>query len=277
MKKIFAACLVIMAAALISANASVYLSGLTGPENLVIDGKGVIYVTDTDHLWKVKPDKSLEKLYTRDSDSDGTSLGGVVVAKNDYLYFSVGNRILRLCPMGKVDEYAKGFKFANGLAIDESDNIFVADSNAKQIMVITPDQKTRLLVKGEGSVNGLKYQEKTKRLYFTSMLSGKVGYVQLGPDLAVEKIVEVARLGTGLDDMYVDENGVIYVCQYMRGKIYAVSPDGKKEILVEGIKGPSSLASKKNEANEQVLYILEKGDNLKFDGTSILWVKIGRK
>jgi sugar lactone lactonase YvrE len=277
MKRIIAVCLALLGTILISATASVYLSGFTGPENLVFDGKGVLYVTDTDHIWKVKPDKTLEKLYTRDKDVDGTSLGGVVISRDGSVIFSTGNRLLRVCPMGKISEYAKGFKFANGLAIDENDNIFVADSNAKQILAVTPDSKTSVLVKGQGSVNGLEYQQKTKRLYFTSMLSGKVGYVQLGPKLEAGDVVELAKLGVGLDDMALDEDGTLYVCQYMKGKIFAISPDGKQEVLVEGIKGPSSVVAGRNEKNEQVLYILEKGDNMKFDGTSILYVKIKQK
>jgi sugar lactone lactonase YvrE len=277
MKKIIAVGLALLGTILISANASVYLSGLTGPENLVFDGKGVLYVTDTDHLWKVNPDKTLEKLYTRDKDADSTSLAGIVISRDGSVIFSAGNRLLRLGPMGKISEYAKGFKFANGLAIDESDNIFVADSNDKKILVVTPDQKTSVLVKDQGAVNGLEYQQKTMRLYFTSMFSGKVGYVQLAPGLEVEKIVEVAKLGIGLDDMAMDEDGTLYVCQYMKGKIFAISPDGKTEVLIEGIKGPSSVVAGKNEKNEQVIYILEKGDNMKFDGTSILYVKVSQK
>jgi hypothetical protein len=106
MKKIIAVCLALLGTILISATASVYLSGFTGPENLVFDGKGVLYVTDTDHLWKVKPDKTLEKLYTRDKDVDSTSLGGVVISRDGSVIFSTGNRLLRICPMGKISEYA---------------------------------------------------------------------------------------------------------------------------------------------------------------------------
>jgi sugar lactone lactonase YvrE len=274
MKKIFVICLTMLGALLLSANASVYLNGFLGPENLVFDGKGDLYVTDTDHLWKVLPDKSIEKLYTRDPDRDSTSLGGVVIGLDGSVIFSAGSRLLRLCPMGKISEYAAGFKFANGLAIDEAGNIFVADSNGKEILVVPPDQKPVVLVKDQGAVNGLKYQQKTMRLYFTSMFSGKVGYVQLAPGLKVEKVVEVAKLGVGLDDMLMAEDGTLYVCQYMKGKIFAITPDGKTEVLVEGIKGPSSLALATDAQGNTVLYILEKGANMKFNGTSILVVQL---
>ena len=253
---------------------AVWLTGFLGPENLIFDKTGTLFITDTNNLWKVTPDKKMEKLYTRDSKLDGTSLCGVVLAREGAIYFSASSRILKLAADGKISEYAKGFKLANGLAIDEDGNLYTCDSNAREIMAITPDGKIKTLVKGEGSVNGLKYQQSTKRLYFTSMLSGKVEYVQLKPGPEAGEPVLVADLGTGLDDMALAPNGDLYVCQYLRGKIFKVTADGQKELIAEGIKGPSSAAFGVTSADKDTLYILEKGANLKFNGTSVLTLNL---
>ena len=74
-----------------SANAGarfdVVADGFKGPENLAFDGKGALYLTDTDHLWKVAPDGGKEILYTRDPKVDGKSLCGLCVGPNGKYIF----------------------------------------------------------------------------------------------------------------------------------------------------------------------------------------------
>ncbi len=262
--------LTVLASILLSAAPAVFLGGLKGPENLAFDSSGVLYITDTDHLWKYTKEKGLEQLYARDPKNDGTSLCGLALAPDGSIVFSASNRLLKLDVGGKAAEYASGFKLANGMAMDASGNIFVADSNAKQIVLVTPDGKTSVLVKGEGAVNGLRYQPATRRLYFTSMLSGKVGYVELSPELEAGKAVIVADLGVGLDDLALGADGSLYVCQYLKGKVIKIKTTGNQEVIAEGIKGPSSLAFGVLPGDQSKLYILEKGANMKFDGTAVL-------
>ncbi len=266
--------LVLVAGFLTGATPGVFLDGLEGPENLVFDRTGVLYITDTNHLWKYSKEKGLEPLYTRDPKTDGTSLCGIVLAPDGSVIFSAVTRLLKLGTDGKISEYATGFKLANGMAMDPAGNVFIADSNAKQIVLVTPEGKTSVLVKGEGAVNGMRYQAETRRLYFTSMYSGKVGYVQISPELAVEKIVPVADLGVGLDDLAVDSKGNLYVCQYIKGKVIKVTAEGKQELIAEGIKGPSSAALGVTDSDRNQLYLLEKGANLKFTGTAVLAITI---
>ncbi len=266
--------LVLVAGFLTGATPGVFLDGLEGPENLVFDRTGVLYITDTNHLWKYSKEKGLEPLYTRDPKTDGTSLCGIVLAPDGSVIFSAVTRLLKLGTDGKISGYATGFKLANGMAMDPAGNVFIADSNAKQIVLVTPEGKTSVLVKGEGAVNGMRYQAETRRLYFTSMYSGKVGYVQISPELAVEKIVPVADLGVGLDDLAVDSKGNLYVCQYIKGKVIKVTAEGKQELIAEGIKGPSSAALGVTDSDRNQLYLLEKGANLKFTGTAVLAITI---
>ena len=270
-KKIIPA--VLLAAFLLAAKSpapAVWLSGFMGPENLVFDKSGTLYVTDTKHLWKVTPDKKMEQLYTLDPKQDRVSMGGLVLTPDGTIFFSGGSRILKRSPDGKISEYAKGFTFANGMAMDTTGNIYVTDSYGRKLMAVTPDGKTKVIVKGEGSLNGLRYQAAANRLYFTSMFSGKVEYVDLKPGPAAGKPVVIVNLGFGLDDMALAPNGNLYVCQYSKGKVVKVTPNGKTEVIAEGINGPSSAAFGVRPGDTNTLYILEKGPNLRFNGTSVL-------
>ena len=249
---------------------AVWLGGFGGPENLVFAKDGTLYVTDTNHLWKVTPGKKMEQLYTLDPRQDRVSLGGLALAPDGTIFFSGGSRVLKRSPDGKISEYAKGFTFANGMAMDTSGNIYVADSYGRKLWAITPDGKTKVILQGEGSVNGLKYQAAANRLYFTSMVSGKVEYIDLKPGPEAGKPVVLADLGFGLDDMALAPDGDLYVCQYSKGQVIKVTPDGKTKLIAEGISGPSSAALGVRPGDTNTLYILEKGPSLRFTGTSVL-------
>ncbi len=268
-----AAVLFLLAGAMAHAGQSrIFAAGFQGTENLAFTSDGLLYVSDTNHLWRVEENGNTEKIYTRDPDTDGTSLGGVSAGPDGKIYFSAGNRILVFAPAeDEVNELVSGFEFANGNCFDNKGNFYIADSNKRAIYVVPAgDDKARVLKGRTGWVNGLVWSQSDSTLYYTVSWPGKVGGLRLGPDLEILEEKTVARFPfSGLDDLTMDAAGDFYVCAWLNGKVYRVTAGGDKELLLEDIDGPSALAFGKGK-NKDALYICVKGRTTAFRGDRII-------
>jgi sugar lactone lactonase YvrE len=255
-----------------------FADGLQGPENLVFDGQGALYVTDTDHLWKVERDGKKEALYGRDPAVDGISLGGVSIGPEGKVYFSAGNRILILNPADRaVEELVKGIQgFANGNCFDGRGNFFIADSSEKILYVVPAGTKElKVMNPKPGWINGLIWRQEDNTLYFTISAPGRVGGYRLSEDgLAIREEITITKFPFGgLDDLTLDAAGNFYVCLWMNGKIMKVSPDGEKTLLLEKLDGPSAVEFGPGDL-AHTLFILIKGGNTKFEGNQLVTYKV---
>jgi len=259
------------------AQTQTFADGFKGPENLAFDGQANLYVSDTNHLWKMGMDGKATALYARDPQTDGISLGAVRIGPEGKVYFSVGNRILRLDPKdNSVAEFVRGIKgFANGNAFDDRGNFFIADSQEKILYVVPAGtQELKVLKQKPGWINGLVWNRKDNTLYFTLSAPGRVGGFRLSDDgLSIREEITVVKFTFGgLDDLTLDAAGNFYVCLWLNGKIMKVSPDGKKEVFLDKIDGPSSVAFGLG-PDADTLFITVKGGNTKFEGTQLVKIK----
>lgn len=256
-----------------------FAHGFRGPENLAFDGEQFLYVSDTDHLWQVSRDGATREIYARDPAADGISLGGVSRGPDGGIYFSAGNRILIYRPpSGAVEELVKGIAgFANGNCFDDRGNFFIADSDAKKLLVVPAGTRELKTLDAEaGWINGLVWSGRDHTLYFTISAPGRVGGYRLSDDgLAIKEKVTVANFPFGgLDDLTLDAAGNFYVCLWLNGKVMKVTPAGDKQVLLEKLDGPSAVEFGPG-AEADTLYLCIKGGNTKFLGTEVVRYRLG--
>lgn len=249
-----------------------FSDGFKGPENLAFDGKGLLYLTDTDHLWKVAMDGKTAVIYTRKPKVDGMSVCGVCLGPEGRIYFSTGNRILVFDPVdNSITELAKGFFLANGITMDDRGNLFIADTGKMTLFVVPAGSKEpRALKKRAMTINGLKWDRSSNILFYTVSELGKLGGFRLNDKLEIVESVTVAKFPfVVLDDFALDSNGNFYVCEWKGGKIVKVSVSGEKTVVLEGIDGPSAVAFGVGDAAGK-LFVCVKGSSFKFNGTQLI-------
>jgi len=253
-----------------------FADGFRGPENLAFDGKGFLYVTDTNHLYKVAPNGKKEIIYTR-AKADGRSLCGVRMGPKGKVYFSAGNRILAYKPgTGSVTEVARKFGLANGITFNDKGDLFVADSIKGRVYVVPAEtNKKRTLKACAGWANGVAWDRKDNTLFYTTTYPGRLCALKLDDQLKVEKHFKIAKFKRGVpDDITLDADGNVILCGWGDGEVRRVTRDGKIEILVEGIDGPSAAAFGTGDRAD-TLFICVKGGSLKFKGTQLVTSKVG--
>ena len=77
-----------------------------------------------------------------------------------------------------------------------------------------------------------------------------------------------------LDDLTLDADGNFYVCLWGNKKIMKVAKDGKTELFLDGVDGPSAVEFGQGPQAHK-LFILVKGATLQFKGTQIITVETG--
>jgi sugar lactone lactonase YvrE len=270
--------LLVLAFISISAHAQEnFAAGFNGPENLAFDGKGNLYVSDTDHLFVLDQAGSKKELYARDPKADSTSMGGVSLGPAGKIYFSTGNQIKILDPAtGAITVFVSGLKFANGNCFNDAGDLFIADSGDGKLYVVPAGSTDKKLLKsGMGSmpqlgVNGLVWGRSDNTLYYTQNMPSLVGGLALGPGPSITREFTVAKFPTGLDDLTLDAAGNLYVCLWMKGKLFKIAPNAQPELLLENLDGPSAVEFAPGTGD---LYILIKGKTMKFGGKDIVKLK----
>ncbi len=264
---------------------TVVADAFKGTENLAFDADGNLYVSDTTHLGRILPDGKTENIYNIDPEKDSISLGGVSLGPGGDIYFSVGNRIMLLHSKdGKIEEFVSGLTFANGNCFDDKGNFFIADSDRGTLYVVRArTQNLEVLYENEGKVkmmgiNGLVWDRKNNELYYTSNFPARVGKYKLGDDLKVISNTVLAKFGNAkiADDLTLDHEGNVFVCMWGGGKVYKVTSDGKKEVILDKLAGPSALAFGVDK-DRSSLYITIKGKTMSFKGTQVIKVESGTK
>lgn len=274
MKRLILAAVLIPALAL-AAGPAVFADGFKGTENLAFDGKGGLYVSDAARLWKVEGGKPTELF--RLGKGDGNSLGGVAVGPGGLVYFSIGKRIMTYDPAtSQIEEFAAGFKFANGICFDDSGNLYVADTNGANLYVVPAGTRAPKKLKAHaGTVNGVVWSRELNALYYTVMLPGEVRVMALGPgpseagDRSVQKFPRAI-----LDDLTLDGAGNVYVCQYGGGRVVRLGRNGfvsAEEAVLSGLDGPSAAEF----GPDHQLYVAIKGKTLAFNGATVIAVDLG--
>lgn len=158
-----------------------------GPEGIVADSAGIIYVTDYQNhaIRKITADGTVTTVFDRSSHGSNTSfLNPMGLARDSQGNFFVSSSdyhvIYKITPSGGFSIFAGGggsqtqsgyadsqgtsalFNAPEGLAVDANDNVFVADSHNNVIRMITPQGLVTTWA-GTGTVgatNGMRTQAK---------------------------------------------------------------------------------------------------------------------
>jgi len=272
MKKLFVAALAALPLLALAAGPRLFAEGFGGPENEAFDGQGGLYVSDTNHLWRMEGNKPVP-VYARAAD-ESTSLGGVALGPEGKIYFSVGTGIKTYDPAGgAVAPFVSGFKFANGICFDDAGDLFIADSNARALYVVPAGtREVRPLQAKAGWANGVAWNREQNALYYTLSFPGELRVMTLGPGPSDAGERSLRKFpGAFLDDLTLDAAGNAYVCQWGGGRVVKVDRSGRQEDALTGLEGPSSVEFA---PGTSTLYVTVKGKTFAFKGTSMVTVDL---
>ncbi|MFT6633625.1 MAG: sugar lactone lactonase YvrE [Bacteriovoracaceae bacterium] len=140
----------------------------------------------------------------------------------------------------------KGAKFLNDIAIDSNGEVYVSDTIANKIYIIS-NNKPSIFAEGNkyDSPNGLLVSNGL--LYvaswgltkdWTTKVPGKLYSISLD-DREIKQITKIP-LGN-LDGLELDKSGNFIVSDWVAGKIFKISPKGKVETLYTGKKGLADI------------------------------------
>lgn len=185
------------------------------PSGVAVDGSGNLYVVDSDNnkIRKIKPDGSVSTFAGTGQyssvDGQGTDAGfydphGIAIDASGYLYIADGNnRIRKISPDAFVTTFAgnssgsndgvgprASFYFPNGIAIDASGNLYIADTGNNLIREINAGGLVTTIA-GNGTIGS------GDGTGAEATLNGPIGialdpsgnlYVTEGPDNKIRKI-----------------------------------------------------------------------------------------
>jgi len=223
--------------------------GLGAPESAVYDpARDVFYIVTyisyapgkgTEFISKVKPDGEIEQLKWVTGLSSVT--GGALW--KDRLYVSERNALVEIdAALGKIiARYpAPGARFLNDVVIDPQGTIYASDSQGGAIYRFADGKAEEWLRSPElAGVNGLWLDRNQGRLIVGASGTGCFRAVEL----ETRRISVFADLGAGsvLDGIHPDGEGN-YLIGDWNGRLYRLSPDGNKTVLIDSREAKLTLA-----------------------------------
>ncbi len=172
-----------------------------------------------------------------------------------------------LIPGAEWELVGQGYQFTEGIAANASGEIFFQDVPASKTYKIGPDGKPVLLSMDSKKASGTCFSADG------AMFTAAGGTKQVLKYGANAKEMKVADSISG-NDLVVAYNGNVYVTApdgiQAKGKLILVRPDGKKEILEDGLKFPNGCTLSPDQSQ---LYVTESASHwvwvykIKPDGT----------
>jgi sugar lactone lactonase YvrE len=240
-------------------SASIFASGLLRPRGLAFDGFGNLFVATLDtatlfddrgRVLKFAPDGTVTDFATGLDSPSGLAFDG---AGNLYVSSSSvrhAGKVMKITPGGVralfavLDPTTSHQNF--GIAIDERNNLFVADGLQLTIYSITPDRQFSTA----GAISR-----------FASLANSPIGLAFDGagnlyasdsdPFDVLGNITKIAPDGTqtlvvsglgGLRGLAFDPNGNLFAAGHGNNVIYKITPDGSVSIFASGLNVPQYLA-----------------------------------
>jgi hypothetical protein len=233
---------------------SIFASGLLRARGLAFDGFGNLFVATLDtaslfdsqgQILKFAPDGTVTVVASHLDSPEGLAFDGAgnLYATMIHLghLFGGSGRILKITPSGMVSTFVHlnpAIGHENfGVAVDEQNNLFVADNLQFAIYMITPARRISTFVSIPDPI-GLVF-DGAGNLYASDGGFGPGGVTKIAPD-GTQTIV-VSGLGD-LRGLAFDPNGNLFVAGQTDNVIYKITPDGSVSVFATGLDVPQFLA-----------------------------------
>lgn len=195
-----------------------------------------------------------------------TSLEGIVINSNNEVFVSENSsgKIYQLNSAGEKTEIAIAGGFANDMAFDANDNLYIAEPFTNTITVIDADTGAKSDYKSVFGIGNSPYglDFYNGALYFSSENSGKV--VEIASDLSTSDYTTGFFTPEGIA---FDLNGNLYVADRNDRVLFKITPAGVKTSVATGARNIRGVAV----ANDDVVYFTtynsfpEENKILKYD------------
>ena len=154
-----------------------------------VDARGFIYVSDFGRtVWRISPEGAVEVL---DSSLRGSSGNAVDGAGNLYQASFRDNRIVRIDPDGKLEDYvSSGLDGPAGIATDGAGNLYVCNCSGNYIAKVTTDRRVERFAESPDfdCPNGITFDPSG---YFVVASFNTSYLVRISPDGEAETWLEV--------------------------------------------------------------------------------------
>jgi hypothetical protein len=167
-----------------------------------------------------------------------STAGTRMLATGDWVVADVGNgSLVRIdVATGAKTVVVSGLAYPNGVEVGRDGWVFVAENNGSKVRQIDPytgDQ--HLVANGLLAPNGVILSPDENTLYVGSFGGGLIYAVdRLGPTEwdAARVLYDPPGPDGGFDGINVDSCGNVYITEYIKGRIYRITPDGLVRDLV---------------------------------------------
>lgn len=202
--------------------------GVKATEDLAFDDAGNLVGAKDGNLFRT-PFEDAAGLWIPNA---GGFIAGLRMTAKGVLVFadSSSSTLFRVDPGNDFKEMVvSGLDYPNGVEVDLEGFVYVAEQNASRVRRVDPATgQFSILAEGLNNANGLSFSPDYRTLYVGSFGGGTITALHLKADMTVEGVSPfMSGIGGGaLDGMAVDECGNVYVCEFVAGTVWRITPDG---------------------------------------------------
>jgi len=224
---------------------SVYASGMPTLTALAIAPDGMLYAAskEAEHIYQIRPDTSWREFAEVPSPRDLTC------ASDGTLYVTSGqgkkSAVFQISTKGEKKLIADVFAVPAAIEMSKDGTLFVADSFAGKICMVSADGKITPRVEGLTSPSGpicLAFAPDGTLYFVEGETDGLFALKEDGKPAAIDwDATDVAHIA-------FDTQGNLFATVPSTGKLLSFNADGKTTVLVRGLSQPSGIAVDKSDA-----------------------------
>ena len=238
---------------------STFASGFDGPDGLIFDAAGNLYVSNYNGttVSKVTAGGATSIFASGFKEPDGLAFDS---AGNLYVSNFGENTISKVVPDGTVTPFTSGYNGPNAFTFDAAGNLYVVNYHGGTISKMTPGGTVSTFASGFNEPFGLAFDQQGN-LYVSDVVADTVSKVTPGG--------AISTFASGFNEpvgLAFDSSGNLYVACHQDNTISMVTPAGSVSTFVSGLSGPNGLAFDKagnlyvsNNSNDTVSKITTAG------------------
>ena len=189
-------------------------TGLAGPETMVFDSSGNLFVSNgsAKTIKKITP-SGVKTTFASDVDIDGMAFdafGNLFVSQKNPDPDAAEGAILRFAPDGSRKVFVPNISNPQGLAFDEAGNLYVAAPNRNAILRFAPDGRQTIFASGISKPHRLAFGPLGFLWVTDPQAEALYAIAPSGVVILVDTSVDDPEL-TGLNDLAFDETGNLFL------------------------------------------------------------------